>query len=189
VNTDATEPTIEIVHERGQNRPADWATDTIPVTELTLPNGQKYLPANDDRTWVRVGKVDDFPKEGGSAVRYGYAQLAVFRFSSRDEWYATSNMCPHKQEFVLARGIIGDVQGEPKVACPLHKKSFSLKTGNCLTGEPYSIDTFPVKIEGDDVLLFVPPPGKLATQTAIEQRQCASSCHHAQECQPVVSLT
>ncbi|HET6422405.1 MAG TPA: nitrite reductase large subunit NirB, partial [Planctomycetaceae bacterium] len=189
VNTDETEPTIEIVHERGQSRPKDWSSDTIPVTELTLPNGKKYLPATDDRTWVRVGKVDDFPNEGGSAVRYGYAQIAVFRFTSRNEWYATSNMCPHKQEFVLSRGIIGDAQGEPKVACPLHKKTFSLKTGDCLTGEPYSIDTFPVKVDGDDVLLFVPPPGKLATQTAIEQRKCASSCHHASACQEVVSLT
>lgn len=189
VNTDETESTIEIVHERGQSRPADWAADTIPVTELTLPNGQKYLPTPDDRTWVRVGRVDDFPSEGGSAVRYGYSQIAVFRFSSRNEWYATSNMCPHKQEFVLSRGIIGDAQGEPKVACPLHKKAFSLKTGDCLSGEPYSIDTFPVKVDGDDVLLFVPPPGKLATQTAIEQRKCASSCHHASTCQEVVSVT
>lgn len=177
VNTDETEPTIEIVHERGQPRPADWKSDTVSVTELTLPNGKPYVHPSDDRTWVRVGKVEDFQKEGGSAVRYGYAQLAVFRFSSRNEWYATSNMCPHKQEFVLSRGLIGDVQGEPKVACPLHKKTFSLKTGGCLSGEPYSIDTFPVKVDGEDVLLFLPPPGKLASMTAIEQRNCSGSCH------------
>lgn len=183
VNTDATEPTIEIVHERGQPRPADWSSDTIAVTELTLPNGKPYVAGPpDDPTWVRVGKVDDFPLDGGSAVRYGYAQLAVFRFDSRNEWYATSNMCPHKQEFVLSRGLIGDAQGEPKVACPLHKKTFSLKTGDCLSGEPYSIDTFPVRVDGDDVLLLLPPPGKLATMTAIEQRRCASSCHHAEPC-------
>lgn len=186
VNTNDTEPTIEIVHERGQPRPADWASESIAVTELTLPNGKPYLaPPMDDRTWVRVGKVADFPAEGGSAVRYGYAQLAVFRFTSRNEWYATSNMCPHKQEFVLSRGLIGDQQGEPKVACPLHKKTFSLKTGDCLSGEPYSIDTFPVKVDGDDVLLFLPPPGKLATMTAIEQRARATACHG---CEDVVEL-
>ena len=32
---------------------------------------------------------------------------------------------------VLARGLIGDQQGVPKVACPLHKKNFSLTDGDC----------------------------------------------------------
>ena len=42
----------------------------------------------------------------------------------------------------------------------MHKKTFSLKTGGCLTGEPYSIQTFPVKVEGDDVMILLPPPGE-----------------------------
>ena len=46
------------------------------------------------------------------------------------QWYACQNLCPHKQEMVLARGIIGDQQGVPKVACPLHKKTFSLESGS-----------------------------------------------------------
>ncbi len=38
---------------------------------------------------------------------------------------------------------------EPKVACPLHKKTFSLETGESLQGEEYRIETFPVKVEGE----------------------------------------
>ena len=181
VNTDDTEPDIEIVSERGQSRPADWPSDTVPLSQFTLPDGRKYVPPAapaDQRTWVRVGAVKDFPGDGGGTIRYGFAQIAVFHFASRGEWYATSNMCPHKREFVLSRGILGDVQGEPKVACPLHKKTFSLKSGDCLTGEPYSIDTYPVKIDGDDVLLWLPPPGRLASGPAIEQRRCNGACDH-----------
>lgn len=177
VNTKETEPDIEIVVERGQQRPADWDSDTVPLSQLTLPNGQKYGDGAQDHSWVRVGSVADFPENGGGTIRYGYTQIAVYNFSSRNEWYASSNMCPHKREFVLSRGILGDAQGEPKVACPLHKKTFSLKTGTCLTGEAYSIDTYPVRIEGDDVLLWLPPPGRLAQSPAVQQRRCNGQCH------------
>lgn len=181
VNSPDAEPDIELVSERGQPRPADWSDDTIPLAQLRLPNGESYLrqPPADDRTWVRVGSVKDFPVNGGAAIRYGYAQLAVYHFASRNEWYASANMCPHKREFVLARGILGDLQGEPKVACPLHKKAFSLKDGRCLTGENYAIETYPVKIDRDDVFLFLPPPGRLATAPAIEQRRCSDGCHQS----------
>ena len=48
---------------------------------------------------------------------------------------------------VLSRGMIGEDCGTPKIACPLHKKTFSLETGENLNGEEYSIAVFPVKIE------------------------------------------
>jgi len=36
---------------------------------------------------------------------------------------------------------------EPKVACPLHKNTFSLKTGKHLNGDLDGIATYPVKVE------------------------------------------
>jgi nitrite reductase (NADH) small subunit len=42
--------------------------------------------------------------------------------------------------------MLGSKEGEPKVACPFHKKNFSLKTGECLSGEDYSIKTYPIKV-------------------------------------------
>ena len=118
--------------------------------------------------WIRVGTVDDFPRDGGSAIRYGKSQIAVFRFESRGEWYATQNMCPHKNAFVLSRGIVGDQNGIPKVACPLHKKTYSLESGACLTGENLSLRVFRVKVEEGQVYLELPPEhiidGELATE-------------------------
>ena len=103
----------------------------------------------------------DFPHDGGATIKYGRTQIAVFNFASRGEWYATQNMCPHRREFVLSRGMIGDQNGKPKVACPVHKKTFSLESGQCLSGEDYSVQVFPVKIEGDDVYLQLPPVEEL----------------------------
>jgi nitrite reductase (NADH) small subunit len=105
--------------------------------------------------WHKVSAVADFPEDGGACMKIIDKQIAVFNFTKRNEWYATQNLCPHKMQMILSRGMIGDKEGEPKVACPFHKKSFSLKTGECLTGEDYSITTYPVKIENDFVYVGI----------------------------------
>ena len=69
----------------------------------------------------------DVPPEGGIAVKYGEAQLAIFQVAGT--YYATQNQCPHTHAMVLARGLVGDEHGVPKVACPLHKRTFDLATG------------------------------------------------------------
>jgi nitrite reductase/ring-hydroxylating ferredoxin subunit len=62
---------------------------------------------------------------------------------------------------VLARGIVGDAAGTPKVACPLHKRTFALTSGACLSSDAPDIVTFPVRIEGDDVYVELPPASEL----------------------------
>jgi nitrite reductase (NADH) large subunit len=185
VNTDETEPTIEFVTERSQHRPVDWSTSFVPVGELTLrgegtadggQGSEESSPASVEWEWVQVGKVWDFPHDGGATVKYGKTQIAVFHFASRREWYATQNMCPHRREFVLSRGIIGDANGKPKVACPVHKKTFSLETGECLSGEEFSVLVFPVKVDGDDVYLHLPPKETLDASLATE-KTCNGSCY------------
>ena len=180
VNSDDTEPTIEFVHQREQKRPADWSTSFVPVEELTLRSHEveaKEIPdSSSSFVWIPVGKVWDFPRDGGATVRHGHTQIAVFNFASKGEWYATQNMCPHRREFVLSRGMVGDDHGKPKVACPVHKKTFSLETGACLSGEDYSVRVFPVKIEGDDVYLHLPSAEELDAYLATE-KTCNGSCH------------
>ena len=184
MNTDETESCIEFVDERGQRRPADWPKDGVDLHQLTFLNrnpAAEDAPAETDTVhdmslqWVRVGMIDDFPRDGGSAIKYGRSQIAVFRFESRGEWYATQNMCPHKNAFVLSRGIVGDQNGVPKVACPLHKKTYSLESGECLTGEQVALRVFPVKVEEGQVYLELPPEHVLDGELATE-RHCIGDC-------------
>ncbi|MEM8523342.1 MAG: nitrite reductase small subunit NirD [Bacteroidota bacterium] len=99
------------------------------------------------KIWYKVAKVEDFPSNGGACVKYKDKQIAVFNFSRRNEWYACQNLCPHKLEMILSRGMIGDENGEPKVACPLHKKTFSLRTGENLNSDLPAIAVYPTKVE------------------------------------------
>jgi hypothetical protein len=62
---------------------------------------------------------------------------------------------------VLGRGLLGSHAGEPKVACPLHKKTFSLADGRGLSDPQYAIRTFPVEVRGDDVFALLPPADAL----------------------------
>ena len=84
-------------------------------------------------------------------------------------------MCPHKREFVLSRGMIGDAADKPQVACPVHKKTFALETGLGMSDPEFSIQTFPVKIEGDDVYLQLPSIDALDEVFATD-KTCNGSC-------------
>lgn len=97
--------------------------------------------------WFRAARVEDFPENGGACVKYKDMQIAVFNFTRRNQWYACQNLCPHKMQMILSRGMTGSANGEPKVACPFHKRTFSLETGECLNAAEEAIVTFPVKEE------------------------------------------
>lgn len=101
----------------------------------------------DVKVWFKAARVEDFPLDGGACVKFKGLQIAVFNFSRRSEWYACQNMCPHKMQMVLSRGMIGSHLGEPKVACPFHKRTFSLKTGECLNNDECAITVYPVRVE------------------------------------------
>lgn len=106
-------------------------------------------------TWFKACNVSDVPANGGVCVKYHQKQIALFHFARRGEWYATQNECPHRHQMALSRGMIGTQNEEPKVACPFHKKTFSLVSGECLTGDECRIKTYPVKVEGSLVLIGI----------------------------------
>jgi nitrite reductase (NADH) small subunit len=110
------------------------------VEEFMSPTGYTV------KAWFKAAKVESFPENGGACIKYKDTQIAVFNFSRRNEWYACQNLCPHKMQMILARGMIGSLQGEPKVSCPFHKRTFSLKTGECLNAEECSIVVYPVRV-------------------------------------------
>jgi nitrite reductase (NADH) small subunit len=106
--------------------------------------------------WTRVATLTEVEKDLGFCYKHGDLQIAVFNIDL-SEWYAMENLCPHQQQMVLSRGLLGDTKGEPKVACPLHKHNFSLKTGEHMGGEAsYKRKTFQVELRGKEVFVNLP---------------------------------
>jgi nitrite reductase (NADH) large subunit len=148
--SDEADERLDFVEERSQRRPADW--DDSDVT--SMPDD---LPVEESWSWQKLARIEDFPKDGGATIRYGAAQIAIYNFTRRGEWFATQAVCPHRKDSVLARGMLGDQAGEPKIACPLHKKTFSLLTGKGLSDPNYQVRTFPVEVREEDVWVKLPP--------------------------------
>lgn len=126
---------------------------------MELPDNMPHLASSGTtavKTWFKAAPVTDFPENGGACVKYQGLQVAVFNFSRRNEWYASQNLCPHKQQMILSRGMIGSTGNEPKVACPFHKRTFSLRNGECLNAAEESISVFPVKIHDGFVYIGFP---------------------------------
>ena len=106
--------------------------------------------------WIKVCKTESILENGGSCVKVGDEQIAIFNFDHRQQWYAVENRCPHSGQHVLSRGLVGRENGVPKIACPLHKNSFSLETGRHLgDNEGWQLKRYALKIEDDDIYLQI----------------------------------
>ena len=155
-NTGDTQDTVEKISERGQERPADWPTESCKEDF----RGTKWS----ELTWqpmVEASKFYDNPTGSSLSVKRGDTQLAIFKVKGK--WYATQQMCPHKRTFALSEGLIGD---EPKtdklwVSCPYHKRNFNLggvDAGKCGNDADVSIATFPVEERDDGMVYLKLPP-------------------------------
>ena len=98
---------------------------------------------------IKVCAIADV--EPGSAKRFDVDghRVAVVRIG--DDFYAIGDRCSH-EDYSLAEGEI--LEDEREIECWKHGSTFSLETG-----EPQSLPatkpvrTYPVTVEGDDVLV------------------------------------
>ena len=109
----------------------------------------------DTPRWIEVGLESDFLEGLGVCIQHFDEQIAVFNFNG-DDWYAVQNLNPFNKQMVLSRGLTGTLEGEPKVACPLHKQNVSLRSGEFLgEGDAVALKTYPVKRENSKVFIQV----------------------------------
>ena len=100
---------------------------------------------------------------GVVALHQGH-QIALFYLpQGRDrhsaaEIFALDNHDPFSGANVIGRGIVGDKEGEPVVASPIYKQHFRLSDGICLEDPAQRLTVWPVRLDGDVVVLETPAP-------------------------------
>lgn len=106
---------------------------------------------NDETTvvWQRVATGSEIPEDEGKAVAVGDRRIAIFNVGGT--FYATDDTCTHEYASLAEGYVEGCV-----VECPLHAGEFDIRTGKALS-PPVTVDirTYPVRIEGDDILVRI----------------------------------
>jgi NAD(P)H-dependent nitrite reductase small subunit len=90
---------------------------------------------------VFVCTLDDILDGAGVCALVKGEQLALFRVG--EEVFALENHDPWSGANVLARGMVGDLQGQLVVASPVYKQHFNLRTGRCLEDESVVLRHWP----------------------------------------------
>lgn len=98
--------------------------------------------------WTKIAKTSEVIEGEGKSVEVGDQQIALFKV--KNSYHAIDNICPH-QGGPLSQGCIE----EGIVMCPWHGWEFDVKTGESPSMPSASVSCFPVKVEGDDILIEV----------------------------------
>ena len=107
-------------------------------------------------SFERVCALSEVPEDGALRVELPDVDIAVVNFDG--DVYAIEDVCSHA-EIALSEGEVEDIDGAPTIECALHGSCFDLRTGeptNLPATEP--VPVYPVRVEGDDVLVDVDAP-------------------------------
>ena len=106
--------------------------------------------------WVDVCALDDITPNTGACALVGGRQVAVVRYGTEDV-YALDNFDPFSKAFVISRGIVGDKAGAPKIASPIFKQTFDLRTGQCFDSAAVCLPTFPARVRDGRIEVAATP--------------------------------
>jgi nitrite reductase (NADH) small subunit len=106
--------------------------------------------------WVKICMYEAIYPDTGVCALIDGRQVAIFRLSDGN-LQAVSNYDPFSKANVLSRGIVGDRGGEPKIASPIYKQTFNLRTGVCNEDATVRLDVYRVRRRSGVVEVFSAP--------------------------------
>src|SRR3989338_2792280 len=98
--------------------------------------------------FVRVAGISDVKPGENKVVEVNGEQVGLFNLDG--EFFAISNTCPHRGGPLGEGYLEGDV-----VTCPWHGWRFNVKTGNNAIMPNMKVQSYHVKVEGNDVFVSV----------------------------------
>lgn len=134
---------------------ASAAANTMTQTWQRLCTRADLVPHSGVAAWLETDEgpvqVALFYLPGGANPPQSAAQNPPSLAGHAQELYAIDHRDPFSGANVIARGIVGDLQGEPVVASPLYKQHFRLTDGQCLEDDSVTLRTWPVSFKGEEV--------------------------------------
>ncbi len=121
------------------------------LQQLTLHEA----PTVEETKWFEICPIDHVVPGTGVAALVQGEQIAIVR-TADGMLAALSNFDPFSDAYVIARGIVGDRNGVPKIASPIYKQSFSLETGACLDDPSVRLAVYPVRIFAGKIQVALP---------------------------------
>ena len=97
--------------------------------------------------WIDIGTINDIPQRGARCVATPHGRIGIFR-TADDKVFAIDDRCPHKGG-PLSQGIVHGAS----VTCPLHNWVISLETGRAQGADDGAVKVFPLKVEGERLLI------------------------------------
>jgi nitrite reductase (NADH) small subunit/3-phenylpropionate/trans-cinnamate dioxygenase ferredoxin subunit len=106
--------------------------------------------SNDD--FITVAKVGAIPAGEGRSFQVGDRLVAVFLHDGR--YFAIDDLCPHMGASLGA----GYLDEGGVVTCPWHAWRFCVRDGKWADNPRLSVDTFEVRVEGDEIQVRLNSP-------------------------------
>ncbi len=99
-------------------------------------------------SFIKVAVSADIPDGTGTTVDVAGRQIALFNAGGK--FYAIDNTCKHRG------GPLGEGELDgTRVTCPWHGWEYDITTGANLDDPAVKVGCYPVKVEGDDILVEV----------------------------------
>ena len=121
---------------------------------------------------IVVGKVAEIPVGARKIIVPFRGRAGIGIFNVDGNFYALRNICPHKRG-PLCTGEVAGTKQQPSappsvtdgyvgyeregeiIRCPWHAWQFDIATGQCLVDPSVRVRTYPVIVDGDDLIVDV----------------------------------
>jgi 3-phenylpropionate/trans-cinnamate dioxygenase ferredoxin subunit len=101
--------------------------------------------------WIRAGSKQEIPPMGSVSVQVDEELKICVARAENGSFFALEDKCSHEDKPICG----GPIHGR-EITCPHHASRFDLQTGKPLNlPAVMPIQTFPVKVEGDDVMVGI----------------------------------
>ena len=102
--------------------------------------------------YLKAAKKADFKHKNYKCLRFMTKNIVIIK-KDEGSFYAMEADCRHQNANLLSKGLPKDFV----ITCPRHSWRYDMKTGKSLTNDWGHLRQYPLKVEGDDILVGTKP--------------------------------